>query len=135
MNQMIDPMTGLPLQVIQPAPAMRAVNPFSSQEAPPMATTGVPQVSIAPPVQQQSALAPSSFLDKVIHTVFGTPDSKLSPEEQGEKSKKRKEAGAMATSAAENPGEGHMGIPSAGGGSLGESLGKIIGLFAKAGGG
>lgn len=81
---------------------------------------------------QTKGLPPSSLLDKVIHTVFGTPDSMLSPEDQQKKAQNKKKAGDLAQSAATNPGQAHMGIPSGGGGDLGDALsfiGKLMSVF------
>lgn len=130
----IDPVTGLPLDEIQPAPPSRAVDPFGEAAVPvPSPATAVQPMQVGGASPAASPLPESSFLDKVIFTMFGTPDSKLSEGEQKEKQTKRKNASAMATGAAENPGESHMGIPSAGGDSFGSTLTKILSLFAKPG--
>lgn len=163
--RMIDPETGLELEVLTPTPAtwsadsvrgkmlaadptqgglMAGENPFLAtmevnQPIPdPSLSTTVPE-SMAPGATAAPAsggqLRPSSLLDMVVHTLFGTPDSKLSPEEESEKHAKRNDMAALSKSAAENPGAAHMGIPSvSGGSSLGEALGFLPGLIKGIGG-
>lgn len=156
----IDPDTGLELEVLQPTPPMWSAdsvrgrmlaedptqggasaggNPFTealqAENAVPdpmVATTPAPLsgATAAP----RSGLRPSSLLDKVMFAAFGTPDSMLTGDEQGARAAKRKQVSAMATSAATNPGEAHMGIPSVDGDSFGDSIFKIAKLFAGGGG-
>jgi len=134
----IDPVTGLPLTEIQSAPAMRGPMP----EAIPMPVV----MPMAEPSLTQSAIPAaeadmpaSGFLDKVTHTILGTPDSMLSSGARSEKQAKRGKAGDMAASAARSPmgaARGYMGPQSGGSGdSALESLGKIVRLFSGGGAG
>ena len=68
-----------------------------------------------------------NFFDNVSHALMGKPDADLSPEELKARTQRRAAASAMATGAAENPGESQMGIPTAGGGFGLEDLTKAIG--------
>lgn len=141
-NVIIDPETGLELTVLEPAPPMRSSAWDSSQtQTQPMTPVFDPaenSVPMSPPAGPgtaepvfastpatgggESQLPSSSLLDKVIFTLFGTPDSKMTPEEESAAHSKRSQAADLSRSAATNPGQAHMGIPSAGGNSLGESL-------------
>jgi hypothetical protein len=147
--KMIDPETGLELTVLQPAPPMygrdsargraeaQAANPFLAAIP---STTGAPPVLTPPPapapvaIQPLTAAAPaplppSTFSQKLSQVLFGTPDSKLSPEEESAKHQRRQDASQMARSSANDPGAAFMEIPSAGGNSLGESLQFIPALL------
>jgi hypothetical protein len=164
--KMIDPETGLELEVLTPAPAswsQDSVRGRMMESPPPIATGPVSEnpfltaTNTVPPLPNPDTAAaaqavglpadgpvmgggsggtlrPSSLLDKVMHTVFGTPDSMLSPEEEAEVHARRKSASAMSRSAAENPGEDFMDIPSTGGNSLGESLSFMPKLIKGLGG-
>jgi hypothetical protein len=72
---------------------------------------------------------PMGFLDHVMFALTGTPDQLLTPEDARARSGRKKEASQMATSAAENPGEQYMGIPTAGG--SGADMGDLIKLGMK----
>ena len=128
-RQMIDPLSGLPIQVIGETHPSRAVNPFSVETPAAVASPATPPIAPPQAVAQPTPLAPSSFLDKVLFTIFGPDEANLSPEEQKEAQGKRKEAGDLSRSAALDPGEAHMGISSAGGGSFGDSIMSIMKLF------
>lgn len=167
-QKMIDPQTGLELDILEPAPtifsadsvrgrmlandptqggAAAGSNPFlESMEAtagPATPDTHAAAQAVGFPTQDQrvmgggsgGTLRPSSLLDKVLFTLTGTPDSKMTPEQEREKHAQRDSAAAMSKSAAERPGEQFMGIPSVGGGSsLGEALGFLPGLIKGLGG-
>lgn len=158
-QKMIDPDTGLELEVLTPSPPMWSAdsvrgrmlaedptqggasaggNPFV--EALQLEALPDPAAQVATPLPAPGATAAptgglrsSSLLDKVLFTVFGTPDSMLTGDEQGAKAAERGKASELARSAATNPGEAHMGIPTAGGGSIGDSIFKIAKLFAGGG--
>jgi len=119
-------------------------NPFlQAIDTPPVSTpqTASAAEAVGIPVQgpvmgggSGGGLRPSSLLDKVLFTAFGTPDSMLSPEEEKAAHQRRNDAADMSRSAAEDPGEAHMGIPNAGGKSLGESLDFLPTLMKMLGG-
>lgn len=69
------------------------------------------------------------FLDNLTNTIMGQADADLTPEQMGNRRQRRSQASAMAGQAAENPGEGFMDIPNAGGGGFG--LQDIVSLFMK----
>ncbi len=74
------------------------------------------------------------FFDHVLFALTGTPDSMLTPEEQGERAKKRNEAGDSARAATMNPGEEYMWAPSTGGSQLDLSqIIRLVGSVAGAG--
>lgn len=122
----LDPNRPIDFKTITPYPVF---NPQSVTPPPPPPPAAAP-APLASPTQaptQSQGLAPSSLLDKVIFTIFGTPDSMLPPDKQAQKKQKRGNAGSLAASAATDPGEAFMGIPSGGGNSL--DLGSIIKLI------
>ena len=115
----IDPVTGLPLTAVPAAPTSRAVNPFAMAGAAPMsAPEGPPPLMPGSPSPAGAGGSPigTGFFDRLARAVIGPPSDKLSEGEQQQKQAGEKKASAMAGSAAENPGEQHMGIPIADGG-------------------
>ena len=141
----IDPVTGLRLEIVEPSPSPQAaimtnLGMTDTGTVPPPPTPMVvepfdPAKEQARQAVAQSAApqgkAGSSFLDKVIQTLAGTPDSKL--EEAGDtealkgKASRRKAAAAASKSAAESPGDAYMEIPGVGSGEGGgQTMDRIL---------
>lgn len=87
------------------------------------------------PVQISQPFGTHTFLDNLIHGIFGHDPEEYTPEKQKEiesdNARKRKDASAMATSAMKNPGQEFMGPPalSGNGASLGDIIRGVAGLF------
>lgn len=134
----IDPLTGLPLKVIQPGPPQRASafeqpTPMGFTQTQPIST---PMMTAEPVIVPEvtSPLPESSFGQKLLFALTGAPDSDLSADKLAARESRRRGAGQLAASASENPGEAFMGPADSGGGSALESLGKIVRLFGGGGG-
>jgi hypothetical protein len=156
-QRMLDPETGLELEVLIPAPSAWSADSVRGRMLANDPTQGgvtsnpfidalqvqstIPDPSLQPssdPMAVASGttasggdtLESSSLLEKAMFTLFGTPDSMMTAEEESTAHGKRDNAAALAKSSAENPGAAHMGIPSASGGSsLGEMLSFLPGLI------
>lgn len=130
----LDPVTGLPLTAIAPAPVSRAESPFMMADRVPTAAPPAPPAMMPGGPSPAAGGGPpigSGFFDRLSRAVMGPPTDKLSAEEQSLKAKQQKKASAMAGGAAENPGEQHMGIPiTDGGGSPLDIIKKVMQLFA-----
>ena len=136
----IDPVTGLRLEVLDPLPSQHTAIESSLMPAEQGATPAPPTPMVIEPFDpaREDAKAQvraggeaqpykGNFFDKLIRTVAGTPDAKL--EQAGdaeglkERQNRRRSAAAASKSAAENPGEAYMEIPTLSSGKgLGESL-------------
>jgi hypothetical protein len=148
-QRMLDPETGLELEVLIPAPSAWSADSVRGRMLANDPTQGgvtsnpfidalQVQSTIPDPMAVASGttasggdtLESSSLLEKAMFTLFGTPDSMMTAEEESTAHGKRDNAAALAKSSAENPGAAHMGIPSASGGSsLGEMLSFLPGLI------
>jgi len=104
---------------------------------------GLGQIVMPPPVQSSPPptiqpansspaadnLAPNKkvgVLDSILFALLGTPEQLLSDSEVKQAEGKRAEAGALSKTAAENPGEAHMGIPSGGSTSFTDMLSMLM---------
>lgn len=80
----------------------------------------------------EPTLEDGGFIDGILTQLIGPPDEALAPQDLKNRQKNRANASQMAGSAANNPGESHMGIPNAGGGGFG--IQDLLALFTKPGG-
>ena len=126
----IDPSKGLFGPVIQPTAMVDSIGQQPGTRQPEASTLKTSQSSPPPAIGSTDSanLAPNKktgLLDSVIFALLGTPEALLTDQEISKKKGKRSEAGALSKSAAENPGEAYMGIPSGGGSSLSTILSTI----------
>ena len=108
---------GLGVPVQPPAPVPQA------------ASTQAPGAIRSGGQAETEGLAPNkknSVFDSILFALLGTPEQLLTDQEIREKEGSRSEAGALAKSGAENPGEAFMGIPSGGGTSFSSMLGSLM---------
>lgn len=69
------------------------------------------------------------FLGNFAKTLMGSPDMDLSPEQMRDRTSRRKEAGALARNAMEDPGGDFMDPPNAGGSGFG--LQDVVSIIKK----
>lgn len=131
----------LPLIVIPPDPNSISARYDRMQAASPGAVPQPSKPDLAIPGPQASATAapaadplnPSghrNLLDKVIFALTGTPDAALAPEDAKARAGRRREAGAMASNAANGDlGDSYMDAPKTSGSGFG--LSDIISFVSK----
>lgn len=131
-----DPLLDLPLTIVPPSPPIRGGAMSQPMPAPPPQATQQPQKAV--PEAQVSTKKDGGFgvLDGVVHALLGTPDRELNQQQQGERSKRRKEAGKTSAALANDPGaaaDSYMDAP--GTGSSGFGLADIVSIVRGALGG
>lgn len=123
----------------KPNPIMPVLAPIAIQptmdKTQPMATPPLSPTPLQPLGAKMNAVggrANRGLIDGIIQGIFGTPTDSMTPAEgqkvENERAEKRDEAFALADSARRNPGAQFMN-PSAGSGSLLDTIGKLFKLF------